>query len=77
MPLIHGDLPVLERRALLRVRAALRERDIWLRTAPHLVRPMRFVIPAGFDHAISRPRCAGGVYDGGDVGKSRLRSAQV
>ncbi|MDP3693865.1 glycerol-3-phosphate dehydrogenase [Bradyrhizobium sp.] len=47
--LIHGDLQVLERRALLRVRAALKERDIWLRTAPHLVRPMRFVIPAHSD----------------------------
>jgi glycerol-3-phosphate dehydrogenase len=50
--LIHGDLAVLERRALLRVRAALAERDIWLRTAPHLVRPMRFVIPA---HSDERP----------------------
>ena len=47
--LIHGDLSVLERRALFRVRAALKERDIWLRTAPHLVRPMRFVIPAHSD----------------------------
>jgi glycerol-3-phosphate dehydrogenase len=47
--LIHGDLQVLERRALLRVRTALRERDIWLKTAPHLVRPMRFVIPAHSD----------------------------
>ncbi|MDO9295496.1 glycerol-3-phosphate dehydrogenase [Bradyrhizobium sp.] len=47
--LIHGDLQVLERRGLFRVRAALRERDIWLRTAPHLVRPMRFVIPANSD----------------------------
>src|SRR4029077_10761438 len=44
--LIHGDLAVLERRDLLRVRAALAERDRWLRAAPHLVRPMRFVIPA-------------------------------
>src|SRR6202140_95234 len=51
-PMIHGDLAVLERRAFLRVRAALAERDIWLRTAPHLVRPMRFVIPA---HADERP----------------------
>ena len=34
---------------MFRVRAALRERDIWLRTAPHLVRPMRFVIPAHSD----------------------------
>jgi glycerol-3-phosphate dehydrogenase len=50
--MIHGDLAVLERRAFLRVRAALAERDIWLRIAPHLVRPMRFVIPA---HADERP----------------------
>src|ERR1700724_4924183 len=50
--LIHGDLGRLERRALLRVRAALAERDTWLRIAPHLVRPMRFVIPA---HSDERP----------------------
>src|ERR1700681_1445652 len=50
--MIHGDLSVLERRAFLRVRAALAERDTWLRIAPHLVRPMRFVIPA---HTDERP----------------------
>src|SRR5882724_993232 len=50
--LIHGDLAGLERRALLRVRTALAERDIWLRIAPHLVRPMRFAIPA---HSDERP----------------------
>jgi glycerol-3-phosphate dehydrogenase len=50
--LIHGDLSVLERRAFLRVRAALAERDVWLRIAPHLVRPMRFAIPA---HSDERP----------------------
>src|SRR5712672_4749318 len=50
--LIHGDLSVLERRAFFRVRAALAERDIWLRIAPHLVRPMRFAIPA---HSDERP----------------------
>jgi glycerol-3-phosphate dehydrogenase len=50
--MIHGDLAVLERRAFLRVRAALAERDIWLRIAPHLVRPMRFAIPA---HSDERP----------------------
>ena len=38
--------------AFLRVRAALAERDIWLRIAPHLVRPMRFAIPA---HSDERP----------------------
>jgi glycerol-3-phosphate dehydrogenase len=50
--LIHGDLAALERRGFFRVRAALAERDGWLRIAPHLVRPMRFVIPA---HADERP----------------------
>jgi glycerol-3-phosphate dehydrogenase len=50
--MIHGDLSVLERRGFFRVRAALAERDIWLRNAPHLVRPMRFVIPA---HSEERP----------------------
>ena len=50
--LIHGDLPALDRWAFGRVRAALAERRIWLQTAPHLVRPMRFVIPA---HADERP----------------------
>src|SRR5437667_457450 len=50
--LIHGDLAMLERRELFRVRAALAERDGWLRIAPHLVRPVRFVIPA---HADERP----------------------
>jgi glycerol-3-phosphate dehydrogenase len=51
--LIHGDLAVLERRAFKRVRAQLGERDIWLKIAPHVVRPMRFAIPA---HSEERPR---------------------
>src|SRR5262249_2321410 len=51
--LIHGDLAVLERRAFSRVRTQLAERDIWLKIAPHVVRPMRFAIPA---HAEERPR---------------------
>src|ERR1700748_2629696 len=50
--LIHGDLSVLERRRMLRVRRALAERDTWLRAAPHLVRPARFVIP---EHSDERP----------------------
>ncbi|MGZ5870960.1 MAG: glycerol-3-phosphate dehydrogenase [Bradyrhizobium sp.] len=50
--LIQGDLSVLEQRAFSRVRAALAERDIWMRIAPHLVRPARFVIPS---HSDERP----------------------
>jgi glycerol-3-phosphate dehydrogenase len=50
--MIHGDLAVLQRWTLARVRAALVERETWLAIAPHLVRPMRFVIPA---HPDERP----------------------
>lgn len=50
--LIHGDLSALERRGFWRVRRALAERRTWLRIAPHLVRPMRFVIAA---HSDERP----------------------
>jgi glycerol-3-phosphate dehydrogenase len=50
--MVNGDLGVLERRAFWRVRAALAERGVWMRIAPHLVRPVRFVIPA---HSDERP----------------------
>ncbi|MGQ7467310.1 FAD-dependent oxidoreductase, partial [Streptococcus suis] len=43
--LMHGNFIDLERGNALRVRAALGERDIALRIAPHLVRPARFVLP--------------------------------
>jgi glycerol-3-phosphate dehydrogenase len=50
--LIQGDLSVLERRAFRLTRKALAERDVWMRIAPHLVRPAHFVIPA---HSDERP----------------------
>lgn len=50
--LIHGDLSMLERRSFARVRRQLNERETWLAIAPHLVRPMRFAIPA---HVEGRP----------------------
>ena len=50
--LMHGNFIDLERGNALRVRAALAERDIALRTAPHLVRPTRFVLPV---HSEERP----------------------
>jgi glycerol-3-phosphate dehydrogenase len=43
--LIHGGLRYLERYDFGLVREALHEREILLRTAPHLVRPLRFVLP--------------------------------
>jgi glycerol-3-phosphate dehydrogenase len=51
--MIHGGLRYLEQYDFRLVRESLRERAILLRTAPHLVRPMRFVLP----HAAGlRPR---------------------
>jgi len=47
--LIHGGLRYLEHGAFRLVREALREREILLRMAPHLVRPMRFVLPIRAD----------------------------
>src|ERR1700712_4874372 len=43
--LIHGGLRYLEQREFRLVREALAEREILLRTAPHIVRPLRFVLP--------------------------------
>ncbi len=43
--LIHGGLRYLEYGQIRLVREALHEREILLRTAPHLVRPLRFVMP--------------------------------
>ena len=43
--LIHGGLRYLEHREFWLVRAALQEREVLLRAAPHLIRPLRFVLP--------------------------------
>jgi glycerol-3-phosphate dehydrogenase len=43
--LIHGGLRYLEQREFRLVHAALREREVLLRAAPHLIRPLRFVLP--------------------------------
>ena len=43
--LIHGGLRYLEHGDLTLVRQSLNERDVLLRIAPHLVRPLPFLIP--------------------------------
>ena len=43
--LIHGGLRYLEHYEFGLVRAALNEREVLLRAAPHLIRPLRFVLP--------------------------------
>src|SRR5271170_5117419 len=43
--LIHGGLRYLEQREFRLVREALAEREVLLRSAPHIIRPLRFVLP--------------------------------
>jgi glycerol-3-phosphate dehydrogenase len=50
--LIHGGLRYLERYEFGLVRRALREREVLLAAAPHLIWPLRFVLPQGIG---SRP----------------------
>ncbi|HTZ37762.1 MAG TPA: glycerol-3-phosphate dehydrogenase, partial [Stellaceae bacterium] len=45
--MIHGGLRYLEHFAFRLVRESLAEREVLLHAAPHLVRPMRFVLPHG------------------------------
>lgn len=43
--LIHGGLRYLEYKEFSLVRKALKERETLLRAAPHIIRPLRFVMP--------------------------------
>jgi len=43
--LIHGGLRYLERYEFGLVRKSLREREVLIEAAPHLIRPLRFVLP--------------------------------
>jgi len=43
--LIHGGLRYLEHREFGLVRKALGEREVLLKSAPHIMRPLRFVLP--------------------------------
>lgn len=47
--LIAGDLEQFKRRAFLRVRTGLAERNLLLKIAPHLVRPVSLVMPVDPD----------------------------
>ena len=51
--LIHGGLRYLEHGAFRLVREALTEREVLLRMAPHLIRPIRFMLPLPVAHSRS------------------------
>ena len=45
LKLIHGGIRYLQHLDLRRVRESIRERRFWLSMAPHLIRPLKLVIP--------------------------------
>jgi glycerol-3-phosphate dehydrogenase len=75
--LIHGGLRYLEHGHLRLVFEAVRERSTLLRLAPHLVRPLPFVLPAYQGDRVPRWKLAAGLtlYDllaaGGNVPRHR------
>jgi len=75
--LIHGGLRYLEQGRLHLVFEALRERRILLRLAPHLVRPLPFLVPVFRGDRVPRWKVAAGLalYDllaaGGNVRRHR------
>lgn len=63
--LIHGGLRYLEHFEFKLVRHSLAERRVLSRIAPHLVRPLRFLVPVWADSRLSRVQLAAGLtlYD--------------
>lgn len=54
LKLIHGGLRYIQHLEFSRIRESLQERKFWLSMAPHLVRPLKFIIPA-FGHGTRGP----------------------
>lgn len=70
--LIHGGLRYLEMLDLRLVRMDLREREILLRVAPHLVKPLEFLVPFYGRSLFHRAKIRAGMmlYDGLSYDKS-------
>ena len=60
--LIHGGLRYLEMYDFALVRLDLREREILLRIAPHLVTPLRFLLPFYRQSAFTRVKMRAGMW---------------
>ena len=75
--LIHGGARYLRYGDLGLVYESLRERHLLLRLAPHLVRPLPFVVPVGRLPARMAMRTALSLYDGLAVGRNLARHRMV
>ncbi|ENU20785.1 hypothetical protein F994_01020 [Acinetobacter bohemicus ANC 3994] len=87
--LIHGGLRYLEHKEFRLVREALAEREILLAKAPHIIRPLRFIMPHQphlrpawlirtglffYDHLGKREKLAGSKHITFDVATSPLKA---
>ncbi|MFQ5795658.1 MAG: glycerol-3-phosphate dehydrogenase [Candidatus Bipolaricaulia bacterium] len=77
--IIHGGLRYLELYEFGLVRESLKEREILLRIAPHLVRPLLFLVPVyrGDPHALLTVRIGMILYDLLSWGKSLKRHRKL
>src|SRR5262245_48680583 len=65
LKIVHGGVRYLQHFDLQRLRQSCRERSIFLRIAPHLVRPLPFVVPT-YGHGLQGAEILAvglGVYD--------------
>ncbi len=62
----HGGIRYLQQLDFRRMRESIRERREWLRLAPHLIRPMRFVLPTT-GHGMRGPEIMGAALIANDV----------
>jgi glycerol-3-phosphate dehydrogenase len=73
----HGGIRYLQQLDFQRMRESIRERREWLRLAPHLVHPMRFVLPT-VGHGIRGPEVLGAALVANDlVGADRNRGVRA
>src|SRR6476646_11462592 len=61
--LVHGGLRYLEHGDFGLVRESLREREVLLRIAPHLVRPLPILIPIYSGMSRGRTKIRAGMFD--------------
>jgi len=72
----HGGIRYLQQLDFQRMRESIRERREWLRLAPHLVHPMRFVLPT-VGHGMRGPEVLGAALVANDlVGADRNRGVR-
>jgi glycerol-3-phosphate dehydrogenase len=73
LKVVHGGLRYLQRLDVPRLRASVRERSFWLRSAPHLVEPLPIVVPLYGGGAPLRALMRAGLLVNDGIGFDRNR----